>query len=104
MDEDFIFEVMKPKEPLCRTCENFQKSNAGCCNISSSGVLVKRNEIHYCTVFYTQIIKEATECDLYLRKNTPHLVDMEKMAYIMETKNIIGFDKPVIEFKKRDDA
>ena len=85
--------------PLCRTCRQFQFSNLSFTEYHANAK-IKRNQRSYCKEFWVDIEREATQCDKYDDKRLASMHDMEKLAYIMETKRVIGFDNPVIEFKK----
>lgn len=85
--------------PLCRTCRHFQQADLGYTEYHNS-VKIKRPSRNYCHEFYVEVEREATNCCKYDDKRNPELGDLERMAYILEKKNVIGFDKPVIEFKK----
>lgn len=91
--------MSKLKETLCKTCRHYQLSNAKYREVIGD-VEHAQSARNYCTEFYTSIVQEATECCKYDDKRNPDLDTMTKMAYIMEKKNVIGFDKPVIEFNK----
>ena len=93
---------MNLKEPLCRTCRHFQKSNVAYTEWHGLKA-VKRNGRNYCGSFYVEIEREAMECDKYDDKRNPELEVMSKMAFILEKNNMVGFEKPVFEFSKPKD-
>ena len=84
---------------LCRSCKKLRKSNA-------VGIYertfrdVKRKDILYCEGFFMTVVEEATECSEHELQESIDLKTMKEMAFILEKKNIIGFDEPVFEFQK----
>ena len=86
-------------KPLCRTCRHMQSSNV-CSTQYNFSKTVKRNQMNHCSKFFIEIEREATECSDYDDKRNPELRIMEKMAFILEKKNVVGFNNPVVEFVK----
>lgn len=90
---------MKLKEPLCRTCRQFQFSDVGYVE-HHQFKQYKRSQRAYCREFFVDIEVEAKYCDKYDDKRNPEMDDMKKSAWILEKKKVIGFDHPVFEFNK----
>lgn len=80
------------KYPLCRSCRNYETAN-----YSSAS---RPNGRAYCKKFYETLTREATFCESYDDRRTPHINDMYRMAWILEKKNMVGFEGPVSEFNK----
>lgn len=90
---------MKNKEPLCSQCRHYEYSNVAHTRVTLS-VPFKRSSRNFCEAFSAYIEREATECNKFDDKKNPTLDTLEKMAFILEKKNVVGFERPVFEFKK----
>lgn len=85
--------------PICRSCKHIRRTNMIGVESHAYGQ-VKKHGTLYCDGFYMEIIEEATECSKFEILDSTGLKDMREMAFILEKRTKIGFDKPVFEFKK----